>query len=146
MKYLILLISILIISCSENKIETLYLLEGSWQIEGKQQFEKWEKFDGSLQGAGYKLIKEEKQIFEKLSIKVIKGKVVYQATVINQNEGKTISFPLNEMITEYYSFENFEHDFPKKIQYFKLSENKIKVKVLGDNDQGFSFVMNRLPN
>jgi len=51
---------------------------------------------------------------------------------------------LNDTINDYYSFENAKHDFPNKIQYYKLSENKVKVKVLGDENKGFSFEMNRV--
>lgn len=147
MRYLLLiLISIFTFSCSQQKIKNLYFLEGTWQVEGKQQFEKWDKFEDDLLGEGYKLVDGQKQTFEKLAIKEFKGRIVYQATVINQNEGATISFPLNESISDYYSFENLEHDFPKKIQYQKINETRIKVNVLGDNEQGFSFVMNRLPH
>jgi hypothetical protein len=145
MKYLILILfSISTYSCSTQDIQSFHFLEGNWQVEGKQQFEKWEVKGNELIGIGYQLVDGKQKVLERLAIKTIDGKVVYQATVFNQNQGATISFPLNESISDYYSFENPKHDFPKKIQYFKLRENRVKVNVLGDNDEGFSFVMIRL--
>ncbi|RKE04207.1 DUF6265 family protein [Marinifilum flexuosum] len=145
MKYLILILfSICAYSCSTQDIQALHFLEGTWQVEGKQQFEKWEIKGNELIGTGYKLKDGKHKILEHLAIKLIKGKMVYQASVLNQNQGATIYFPLNESISDYYSFENPKHDFPKKIQYFKLREKRVKVNVLGDNDEGFSFVMIRM--
>jgi len=140
----ILILSIITTSCSTSKIEKLEFLEGTWQIEGKEQFEVWEQNGEELKGYGYNIKENHKQISETLAIKMVNGKVVYQATVANQNEGATVSFQLNDTINDYYSFENAKHDFPNKIQYYKLSENKVKVKVLGDVNKGFSFEMNRV--
>lgn len=100
--------------------------------------------DKELIGTGYKLKDGKLEVLEHLAIRMIEGKVVYQATVFNQNQGATISFPLNESISHYYSFENLEHDFPKKIQYQQLDKKRIKVNVVGDKEQGFSFVMNQV--
>lgn len=133
-----------LVSCSQHKNQKLSFLEGTWKVENKQQFEQWERVEDGLKGKGYKLVDGKEQTLETLVIKEINGRIVYQATVINQNNGATISFPLNEKISDYYSFENPEHDFPKKIQYFKLEENKLKVSVLGENGKGFTFIMDRV--
>jgi len=74
-----------------------------------------------------------------LSIKKIGNRIIYEATVPNQNDGETIQFTLNTEIKLYFSFENDKHDFPKKIQYKKISDNEIEVAVLGDNGKGFSY-------
>lgn len=60
------------------------------------------------------------------------------ATVPNQNNRNAIPFILNREITDKLSFENLVHDFPKKIQYQKLSPKEILVKVLGSENKGFS--------
>ncbi|MCY1634835.1 DUF6265 family protein [Marinifilum sp. D737] len=147
MKYLILIIfSICTHSCSTQDVQSFHFLEGTWQVEGKQQFEKWEVKSNVLIGIGYQLVDGKQKVLESLVIKQIEGKVVYQATVFDQNQGATISFPLNESISDYYSFENLEHDFPKKIQYFKLSNGKLKVNIAGNNGRVFSFWMNRVSN
>ena len=141
---LLILISFITFSCSNQDIKQLYFLEGNWQVEDKQQFEKWEKKGNDLIGVGYKLIDGEEQVLENLAIRVIDGQVVYQATVANQNDGSTISFQLNDSISDFFSFENPEHDFPKKIQYFKLDGSKLKVNVIGEDEKGFTFIMNRV--
>ena len=62
-----------------------------------------------------------------------------RATVPDQNEGRTIQFTLNTEIKSYFSFENEKHDFPKKIQYKKITDDEIEITVLGDNGKGFSY-------
>lgn len=69
----------------------------------------------------------------------MENKVIYEATVPDQNEGKAIPFTLNNDIKEYLSFENIEHDFPKKIQYKRINEDEIEVTVLGDEGKGFTY-------
>lgn len=119
-------------------------LKGTWQIENKQQFEVWTKQgEENLSGFSYKMKSEEKVILETLSIVVKNGQIIYQATVPNQNQGKTIQFTLNPKVKNKLSFENLSHDFPKKIQYTQLSESQLFVEVLGANDQGFSYKMIR---
>ena len=76
---------------------------------------------------------------ETLSIKITGHHIVYEATVPDQNEGKSISFTLNDSIKEYLSFENIGHDFPKKIQYRRITKDEIEVSVLGEEGRGFSY-------
>jgi hypothetical protein len=84
-----------------------------------------------------------KYVSETLRIEQIDNAIIYSASVLNQNEGKTIAFTLNSEVTDKLSFENTTHDFPKKIRYTKLTDNELFVEVLGDNDQGFSFKMQK---
>lgn len=109
-------------------------------MEGKEQYENWELSNKKeLIGYSYKLKDSQKIITETLSIKILEHIVIFEATVPDQNEGKTIPFTLNNEITDYLSFENIDHDFPKKIQYKSINENEIEVTVLGDKDEGFSY-------
>lgn len=113
---------------------------GSWKMEGKEVYEVWESGkNNELIGYSYKINDDQKIILETLSIKVIDNNFIYEATVTDQNEGKTIPFTLNIEIKEYLSFENMDHDFPKKIQYKRMNENEIVVTVLGDEGKGFSY-------
>lgn len=129
-----------LIACSENKSSRLDFIIGTWKMEGKEQYEVWEtNKNNEFIGHSYKLNNNQKTITETLSIKIIGNQIIYEATVQNQNEGKTIQFILNDEIKAYLSFENIEHDFPKKIQYKRINENEIEVTVLGDKDKGFSF-------
>ena len=62
----------LLIACSENKISKLNFLVGTWKIEGKEQYEVWEKNkNNELIGYLYKINNNQRTISETLSIKKI---------------------------------------------------------------------------
>ena len=129
----------IILSCSETETSQFDFLVGTWKVEFKEQYEVWEKNkNNELVGYSYKLNNNQKIISETLAIKKIDKQIIYEATIPNQNEGKTIQFTLNTEIKSYFSFENNKHDFPKKIQYKKISDDELKIMVLGDNGKGFS--------
>lgn len=130
----------LLLACSESKMSRVDFLTGTWKMEGKEQYEVWEKGGKQeLIGYSYKVLDHQKIITETLAIKMIDDHMVYKATVPDQNQGKEIPFTLNDDIKEYVSFENMGHDFPKKIQYKRISDDEIEVTVIGDKDRGFSY-------
>ena len=130
----------LLLACSENKLSRVDFIIGTWKMEGKEQYENWELSNNKeLIGYSYKFKDSQKIITETLSIKILENTVIFEATVPDQNEGKTIPFTLNNEIKHHLSFENIDHDFPKRIQYKRINENEIEVTVLGDKDEGFSY-------
>ncbi len=146
MKISSIILSVMLIcflSACQNNFETdVDFLKGTWKVENKEQYEVW-KYCGKneLKGYSYKIVDKKEHFLETLSIKKEETQIIYSATVPNQNEGETIPFTLNTEIKDYLSFENPEHDFPKKIQYKKISDRELLVEVLGDKDEGFSFKM-----
>lgn len=132
-------------SCnSQSNISKLNNLEGTWKVEHQNTYETWKKESKtSFSGSSYKLINDEKKITETLTLSENNRKVIYQATVLNQNQGSTISFTLNTENKELFSFENLAHDFPKKIQYNVITKDKLLVNVFGDNNEGFSYYLIR---
>lgn len=136
-----LLVVILLISCTSKKeMKDLNFLEGKWKVENKEFYEEWNIVNAdSIQGEFYKILIGRKHTVENISISSRENKIVYQAKVLNENSGKTISFPLNIEEKNKFSFENLEHDFPKKIQYTKLSQTEIFVEVLGNEKKDFSY-------
>ncbi|WP_099154898.1 DUF6265 family protein [Flavilitoribacter nigricans] len=134
----------LFLSCSAAKTERLDFLTGTWKVSGKEQYEVWEK-NGKrgFRGYAYRGTGAEQQITERLEIRLRNGRLVYEATVPDQNEGATIRFSLNEALTDRFSFENAQHDFPKKIQYRLLTADRIEVTVLGEAGKGFSYIQER---
>lgn len=126
-----------------QQLEQLDFLVGTWKVEGKPTYEHWSKEENILIGESFKVKDDIKYVSETLRIEQIDNAIIYSASVLNQNEGKTIAFTLNSEVTDKLSFENTTHDFPKKIRYTKLTDNELFVEVLGDNDQGFSFKMQK---
>ncbi len=136
----------ILFACSGNKASRVDFMIGTWKIEGEDQYEVWEtNKNKELIGYSYKFENNEKSLTETLSIKEIDNQTFYEATVPDQNDGKTIRFTLNNDIKAYLSFENLEHDFPKKIQYRRINDNEIEVTVSGDEGKGFSYTQLRQP-
>ena len=135
-------ITILLLSfCNTSQIHKVDFLVGTWKVEGKETYESWKKEGDKLIGESFKKRGDQKYVTETLEIKKEGKKWVYIATVKNQNNGQGISFTLQEVKNDLYSFENLVHDFPKKIQYKILSKNSLQVSVLGEGDKGFSYKM-----
>jgi len=128
----------------QSKLQEMSFLLGTWKVENKESYESWEMVKNQdMKGYNYKIKAGEKVISENLLIKMKNGLIVYEATVLNQNDGQTIPFTLNTNDSEWVSFENSMHDFPKKIQYMKLSKDTLQVQVLGERDQGVSYKLVR---
>lgn len=114
---------------------------GTWKVDGKKTFEKWEVAGDSLLGKGYKIKDGAEELSENLEIKCLEGKLYYLATVPDQNDGKTVGFALTSSSENEMTFENPEHDFPKKLIFKKESPTEMFVQVSGEGGKGFSFKM-----
>lgn len=122
-----------------TNLQKVDFLIGTWKMEGKEVYESWKKITNKLQGQSYQIKNGQKHVTEKLEIKLKDKVIIYTATVFDQNEGRAIPFELKSLKKELFSFENLQHDFPKKIQYKIINKNELFVSVLGENDSGFSF-------
>jgi len=142
--WLSLLLLLLTCSCRERASLDLEFFLGTWKREHKEQYEVWEK-EGSLalKGYGFTIKEGMRVISETLSLRQMGDQVMYEARVPDQNDGKAVQFVLQKGIDSLFSFENPNHDFPQKIQYKKLDKDRLKVKVLGEDDRGFSYVQVR---
>ncbi len=126
--------------CNQNiDLKQVEFLIGVWKIEGKESYESWEKREDRLKGLSYKIKNGQKVVSETIEIYVLENQIIYYPTVFNQNDGKGIPFKLIQFEQNLFSFENAEHNFPKKIQYQILSDNELYISVLGENDKGFSY-------
>ena len=127
------LFSLCLFSCTnKSSIPQADFLIGTWKVEGEEQFEIWENKDSELSGYAYVLKHDEKMISETFRIYSENEEIILEATVPSQNEGKPIDFVLNKKITDHLSFENLEHDFPKKVLYKYLHKDTVHVSILGD--------------
>lgn len=124
--------------------QNLTQLIGTWKVDGKMQFEKWEEINGQYVGYGYVLDGKDTIILESLKIRFKPLKTIYEATVPNQNEGKSVQFVLNKSESEWFSFENLSHDFPNKIRYRFLNLDRMEVSVVDEINKGFAMSFSRI--
>lgn len=118
-------------------------LKGTWKIENKDNYEHWDKLnDNTLKGFSYKLNNGQLSISEYLEISRTRKDIVLTACVLNQNNGKGVQFKLSRKDST-FTFENPKHDFPKKIIYNKLNNIEVFVEVFDENNNGFSYKMNK---
>jgi uncharacterized protein YciI len=116
-------------------------LEGTWRIGSQKKYERWDKLNENiLKGVSYELKDGRIIISEYLDIARHENEITYRATVLNQNQGKSVDFKLTYHGST-ITFENPGHDFPKKIEYKKLSDTEILVHVSDGEQKGFSFTM-----
>lgn len=114
-------------------------LEGSWKMENKEVFERWDVLsEESMKGFSWKMEEGQMIVTEYLDISRRNGKLIYTATVVDQNEGKGVEFVLKSA-GETYIFENPDHDFPKRISYQKLSDSEIWVEVTDGDQRNISY-------
>ena len=112
--------------------------EGTWKVDGKEMYEKWEKTGAGFVGKGYSLKDNQEKISETLEIRIIDGKIFYLAIAAGQNNGATVKFELTKSGDGEFVFENPAHDFPKKLVYKKTSETEMSAQVLGEGGKGFT--------
>lgn len=119
-------------------------LEGTWKVADQEIYEQWTKAgDKGFIGRGYTITNGVEKITEALIINKIDGKWAYHATVANQNNGNAVVFLQNTAVKNALSFENPQHDFPKKIVYTKISDSQFLVEVSGDAGKGFGLIFDR---
>lgn len=104
-------------------------LVGTWSYVNNKGFEVWEKSKNpnELTGTGY-LISDygDTTKHENLRLTYNGTRLVYYATVYNQNQGKEIAF---QSKGKKFFFENPSHDFPRAIRYKFNCLNRKKLDV-----------------
>src|SRR5690606_7432578 len=81
---------------SQSSLSDLNFLIGTWQVENKNSYEVWHMDSVChLTGGSYKMMDGNTKWMETLCIKKINDQIIYEATVPDQNDGKTIPFVLN---------------------------------------------------
>jgi uncharacterized protein YciI len=114
-------------------------LAGTWKIENEDVYEHWDRLnESSMKGFSYIVKDGNISVSEYLDISKTDNEIIYTATVLNQNQGKAINFKLDKTDNA-YTFENPDHDFPKKIVYQKLNNKEVFVQVSDGKQKGFSY-------
>lgn len=104
-------------------------LVGTWKVNHAERFEHWDQLNDSImKGFSYQIKNGQMYVSEYLEITQDKYGVTYNAIVLNQNQGKNISFKMIEK-KQAFTFENQDHDFPKQLIYLKLSDKLVQINI-----------------
>jgi hypothetical protein len=113
----------------QAQTELPLFLKGTWKMEHTTNFEHWDILnDNMMKGFSYQIIEGQITVSEYVEINKFKNKINYTASVIQQNDGKSVKFLLVKSDSSFI-FENQKHDFPKIISYQRISDSKIGVQI-----------------
>ncbi len=119
---------------AQPDLSKLHWLLGNWEYKTKNIIitENWKiKSDTSLVGVSYTLRNLDTVSSENISIIKKNSKIIYNAQVKEQNGGVVIPFIMNSFSKDSIVFENNLHDFPQRIIYTKISNDKIMASIEG---------------
>ena len=138
-----------ILSGCTSILHQLYPLEGTWQRTTKDGFayESWEiKKPNLMLGKGYTGSGNETILLENLRLFIENGKIIYEATVPDQNGGKPVRFPMVEAdrSNKEFIFENPAHDFPQRIVYQFIGVDSLHVRAVDLGGKGLDFGFHRV--
>lgn len=109
-------------------------LLGNWQNKtGSQDSgEIWKKASDSVyKGKSYVVKDGTINFTEFMTLTESNGKLVFAATVPNQNSGGEVPFEATAITTDSIVFENPKHDFPNRIVYNKVGEDSLVAVIYG---------------
>ena len=137
------------VSC-RNTPEILRSIEGNWYCKQGEVVikETWEAVDhGHLTGVGSVIIDGVEKVQEYLELKSTGEKLIYVASVIEQNDGKPVIFSESSQSGNSITFENAQHDFPQFITYEIIDELNLKVTIgklpAGDSEEKMELLFSR---
>jgi len=143
------LIGLTVTSCTSQKEKKMSnpgvffkQVTGTWRVEGENSFEEWEmEPDSSFHALSYTMEGNDTLIAEKINIAEEDGKFYYEATVVNQNEGRPIRFEMTVSSADEVVFINSKHDFPQEIRYSLFDQDHMKAVISGKvNEEEKSYV------
>lgn len=147
MKHLFILFLLsIILSChngNENSINDLSQFDwlvGEWMdstSDGKM-IEIWNQIDDtSFVGSSIYMAGIDTIFYEEISLRMKNGKIFYIPSIQSQNDGKPVYFALTSTSKGEFTFENNEHDFPKKIVYTNPHKDSLIAYVEGPTANGY---------
>jgi hypothetical protein len=122
---------------------------GVWEMENAagRIYEEWTRVSDSLfSGKSYIINDNDTLILESISLVVKDGEILYVPSVIEQNDGKPITFKLVADSGNTFVFENLKHDFPQRIIYINKCKDSLYAIIEGNTDTKVrkeEFIMNR---
>lgn len=135
-KISLLIFCLSLFSCSSKKvtINDFSWIEGKWNgwADGMSFYEEWNPLQGNLMdGVGGAIDNLDTVFSEKIKIEQRGEDVVYTANVAEN--GGAVDFKFTGYKNDSIVFENPQHDFPQRIVYFRLPDNKLYACIDGLN-------------
>ncbi len=135
-KILFILFCISLFSCGNKKIaiSDFVWLQGKWAGTdgGMDFFEDWDSLNGnSMSGQGGAISGTDTVFSEKLKLEQ-RGEELFYIPNVKENGG-SVDFKFSGYKNDSIVFENPAHDFPQRIVYFKLPDNKLYACIDGLN-------------
>lgn len=140
-KSILFFVCILLFSCGSKKacISDFSWLQGKWigSSDGMDSFEQWESIVGnSMNGIGGAISGKDTVFSEKIKIEQ-RGEDIFYVPTVKENAGP-VDFKFTGLKNDSMVFENPFHDFPQRIVYFKLPDNKLYACIDGLNKGKYS--------
>ncbi len=99
------------------------------------QSEQWTQLNDSVfMGSGCVLEKGDTTFFETLEIRLVNGRWTYSAKVGQEQGIQPVVFLMTRQNERLVEFSNDLHDFPKKIGYELLDDNRLQAYIEGPRD------------
>ncbi len=128
---------LILTSCDQKQAKLPPWLEGQWETGDSVGFttESWEKInDQFMTGEGLFITPDGKTVIELLHIFIREDVLFYAAMLPDQNNGEEILFILTNNNPDSLVFENPKHNYPKKIIYYKKTDDFIEVSIHGNEE------------
>ena len=128
---------LILTSCDQKQAKLPPWLEGQWETGDSVGFttESWEKInDQFMTGEGLFITPDGKTVIELLHIFIREDVLFYAAMLPDQNNGEEILFIHTNNNPDSLVFENPKHNYPKKIVYYKKTDDFIEVSIYGNEE------------
>lgn len=130
MKYVIYALFLCIPVFADAQKNEFAWLVGTWQEENKSAFEEWTVTDGFLSATSYKMdASGNRQVTEVIKL-IKKGKDFFYVPDVAGPQGE-VEFKITTLESDGFVAENPAHDFPKKIAYKKLDDQRLVATISG---------------
>jgi hypothetical protein len=133
--FTLVLISLILFSCQNTKQyihdDFFEKIIGEWQLEDMPVVEKWTYVDGQFLASVIVTSGTDQLVTEEIQIIENDDGIFYEADVEDQNNGEPVLFKMIFSDENKIVFENKEHDFPQRITYEFLDDNKLIATIEG---------------
>lgn len=139
--FLLIAVISMMISCRDEKpsISDFAWLQGKWvgTTDGTDFFEVWQPASGKLMtGKGIGVSDADTLFSEKIQIEQRADELFYTASV-SENAGP-VDFKFTGYMDDSIIFENPQHDFPQRVIYYRLPNDKLYVCIDGKDKNAYS--------